>query len=311
MWRWFQQWWFLATLCLLLLIGLLWGRQLDPVVRVLPKTLVIAVVMLATSLATDFKRLMSGRGSGRAVAFAIAVNAFLAPPLGWLFSGVLPEEFGPGLVLTMCLPCTIASAIVWTQRGGGNEVATTVVSLATNFGCFIVLPFWTWVLLGQAARLAPLALGVKLLACVAAPMLLGQLVRRWGDAGRFLDARRAWLGLVSQLGVLMLAGVGAVAAGSVLVSGQAVVPVSDWGGLVVVAVAIHGCLLFAGYLLGRAAALGRPELLATVIAGAQKTMAVGLGVALDFGPLAIFPLVIYHFVQLILDTVVVDYWRSR
>ena len=48
------------------------------------------------------------------------------------------------------------------------------------------------------------------------------------------------------------------------------------------------------------------------IAGSQKTLMVGLYVAIHyFGGLVLIPLVIYHVVQLLMDTVVADLWRRR
>ena len=58
--------------------------------------------------------------------------------------------------------------------------------------------------------------------------------------------------------------------------------------------------------------IGSSDRIAVAIAGSQKTLMVGLYVAIHyFGGLVLIPLVIYHVVQLLMDTVVADLWRRR
>ena len=124
--RFFAERWFLLVLMTLLMSGLAWSRQLLWLSQASPKLLVIAVVMLATSLATNFKTALAARASWAAVGAALVVNAGLAPPLGWLIGRPLPELIAQGLVVAMSVPCTIAAAIVWTRRGGGNDAAAAL-----------------------------------------------------------------------------------------------------------------------------------------------------------------------------------------
>jgi len=64
--------------------------------------------------------------------------------------------------------------------------------------------------------------------------------------------------------------------------------------------------------LGRAAGLPREDWIAVGIAGSQKTLMIGLvmALALDLG-IGMLPMIGYHAVQLIIDTIVADRLAAR
>ena len=75
---------------------------------------------------------------------------------------------------------------------------------------------------------------------------------------------------------------------------------------------LHGLGLLTGLAHARAVGIGSSDRIAVAIAGSQKTLMVGLYVAIHyFGGLVLIPLVIDHVVQLLMDTVVADLWRRR
>lgn len=70
---------------------------------------------------------------------------------------------------------------------------------------------------------------------------------------------------------------------------------------------LHGLGLLTGLAHARAVGIGSSDRIAVAIAGSQKTLMVGLYVAIHyFGGLVLIPLVIDHVVQLLMDTVVAD-----
>lgn len=70
---------------------------------------------------------------------------------------------------------------------------------------------------------------------------------------------------------------------------------------------LHGLGLLTGLALALAVGIGSSDRIAVAIAGSQKTLMVGLYVAIHyFGGLVLIPLVIDHVVQLLMDTVVAD-----
>jgi len=70
-------------------------------------------------------------------------------------------------------------------------------------------------------------------------------------------------------------------------------------------------LLIAGLYAARAFRLTQPDKIAVMFAGSQKTLMVGAYLAMSVGPLAILPMVAYHAVQLLIDTLVADHWRRE
>ena len=82
--------------------------------------------------------------------------------------------------------------------------------------------------------------------------------------------------------------------------------------MMVLVAGVHLAAWFVGYLLGGGCGYSESDRLAIAFAGSQKTLMVGLAIALEFGGLAILPMLAYHVEQLLLDTVLAGrYQLSR
>jgi len=79
--------------------------------------------------------------------------------------------------------------------------------------------------------------------------------------------------------------------------------------MIATVLAVHLAALSIGYRAALAIGLPREDASAVGIAGSQKTLMVGLLIALDYGGLTMLPLVTYHVGQLIVDTLIADRWR--
>lgn len=302
--------WFLVLLCAGLVAGVVWHASLGPLAHAVPSGALVFVVMLLSTLGVDLRGLARQGSTWLAAAAGVAINAGLAPLLGWLAGRPLAAPLADGLVLACALPATIASAIVWTRLGGGNEAVAALVTLTTNLGCFVVLPLWTHLLLGRQADLDPRGMVVELLAMVVAPMLLAQALRLAPPLAAAADRARNGLGTLAQVGVLTLGFLGAIEGAGNLASTDSPPTPLDWGGLVLAVTGVHVALLAVGWRVAHACGWGRAEAVALSIAGSQKTLAAGVGVALAFGPVAVFPLIAYHFTQLVIDTLWVERLRG-
>ena len=83
----------------------------------------------------------------------------------------------------------------------------------------------------------------------------------------------------------------------------------DFCVMTLVVLGLHSGVLVTGYGLAKLAGMSRASCIAVAFAGSQKTLMVGLYVALRYyGGLAILPMVAYHVGQLMLDTLVADAW---
>ncbi|QDT69786.1 Sodium Bile acid symporter family protein [Planctomycetes bacterium MalM25] len=301
--------WFLLALAGVLVVGSAAHATLAAFTASIPKDALVFAIMLAMSAPLDLKRSLNSRTAALAVAIGVGVNAGLAGPLAWLAGRGLPSELALGLVIAALSPCTLASAAVWTRRGGGVEAVALGVTVVTNLLSFLVLPAWAWTLLGQGAEIDAVALGTRLLLIVVAPIALGQMLRKASGFRAWSDRHRKRLSLAAQLGLLGMVLIGAVRTGAVLTDPATRLGPTVWGGLIVAAAAVHTALFAIAWSASRGAGVPRPEALASAVAGSQKTLAVGLSVAMEYGSLAILPMIVYHALQLLIDTVLVDRLR--
>ena len=89
--------------------------------------------------------------------------------------------------------------------------------------------------------------------------------------------------------------------------------ITDYGLMIVLVLTIHLSMLAVGHLAGFWLGMLRPERIAVGFAGSQKTLLVGLTVAVeDYGyyALAVLPMVAYHVGQLLVDTLIADRLRA-
>jgi sodium/bile acid cotransporter 7 len=303
--------WFLLVLLAQLAAGMIWPEMLEPIARHIPRQAVVAVVMFLMALPMETRVMWDAVRRPGPAWLAAAVNAGLAPPLGWLASRLLPSELAIGVIVAVSVPCTLAAATLWTRRAGGNEAVAILVTLITNLSCFFVVPAWLRLLVGTEVTVNYSELIVQLALLVVVPIAVAQLARQWRPLGDWATNRKQLLSGVAQIGILSMVLVGAVGCGERIhgVADGSVLSAGNVAVMIAVVTTIHLALLAAGFQLARLAGISRPEAIAVGIAGSQKTIMVGLYVALAFGPLAILPMVAYHAAQLIIDTLVADWWR--
>ncbi len=300
--------WFLVLLAMVLTVGLVFGPQLEQLVR-FPRGWLVATVLFLTALPMSFGQLSKAARATRAIVLALVLSTIVAPVLAWLIGQLLPIPLAVGLVVAATVPCTLASAAVWTRRGGGDEAIALLVTLITNLACFLVLPAWLWILLGSEEA-APRGLVIRLLMLVVAPVVVAQLLRLSSTVAEAATRRKPLLSYTAQIGVLTMVFFGAVSAGDTLSRlDSTTITAIHWLALLVAVAVLHLLLFAAGWIGGRAVGSSDANRLAVAVAGSQKTLMIGLDVALGFSGLAVLPMVAYHVTQLILDTLLVDWLR--
>jgi sodium/bile acid cotransporter 7 len=251
---------------------------------------------------------------------AVALNSGLAPPLGWLASHLLSGELAAGLIVATTVPCTLATAAVWTRRARGSDAVAFLVTVITNLSCFVVVPAWLWLLFGSEAQAnvrraeidyGRIALGLILL--VVLPIIAAQLLRQRRAVGTWATRRKEWLSRLAQCGVLWMVLIGAVECGERLTTanGDALLSTGSVAVMIVAVAAVHIVLLASGFGLAKRLGFSRADGIAVAFSGSQKTLMVGAYLALAVGPLAILPMVAYHAVQLVIDTLIADGLRQR
>ncbi len=300
--------WFLVGLIGVLTVGLLAPTVLRPITDwKLARDMIVALVLFATTLPLETR--IIGQAARRPLAplLGSAINGGLLPLAAMGLAWFLKDELATGLVVAAAAPCTMASAAVWTRRAGGNEIIALMVTAITNLLCFVVTPLWLSLALQQTVTIDLGPMVGKLGLLVLLPMTAGQLLRQRAAVAHWAATHRSQLSIASQVGILMIVLVGAVHCG-LRVAGLA------WGELawsllvlLVIVIVLHVSLLFLGFFLGQWLGLARGDWIAVGIAGSQKTLMIGLQVALMVGSgLVVVPMVVYHVSQLVIDTFVAD-----
>lgn len=315
MWRALAQRWFLAALLGVLAFGLTCADALSPLAdaKWLQRGIVITVLFLMALPLQPQDLARSLRRPAPAL-LACGISMGLLPLGAWLLSCLLTEPLGTGLQVAAVVPCTLASAAVWTRRAGGNDAAAILVMLITNATCFVITPLWLTVMSGRTVQSPELSfsrMSLQLGLLVVLPMAVAQASRLWRPMAALADRRRVLLGGLAQCGILSMVFLGAIHSGLGLRrDGAGGLTPADLAAMLAAVLALHLAAMWIGARLARIFQMPRGDQIAVAFAGSQKTLMVGLVVAISTQT-TILPIVAYQVLQLIVDTVIADRMRRQ
>lgn len=313
--------WFLISLFILIPGGMLLGIVIEPdALNLFSRTyaghasrLLVAVVLFLMSITLDSRKLVASARSPGPVIWATLVN-YAVIPLAAL-AGMrwqLTEDFAVGLMIAASVPCTMATASVWTRKAGGNDAVSLLVTVLTNGLCFLVTPFWLWMAFGNAISLDTIDMIKQLFITALIPIALGQWCRVSAKIRKRADDSKTLLGVLAQIFILSIIFWASIKGGPDLKSPEAsgldptsiIVVWLSCIGLHVLGMAV---VFYGSILLG----FSRENTVGTAFAGSQKTLAIGVYIATDLLadrnlPFAVFPILMFHASQLFLDTLVVE-----
>lgn len=308
--------WFLLVLLLVLTLGISLSRPFSLLTsQPLLRQSIVFVVMFLMALPLQADAMWQALRRPLAPLLASGINYGLIPLFAWLVTaglmiGVqLSPDTGYGMLVAASTPCTLASASVWTRRAGGNDAVSILVTILTNSLCFLIMPAWLLVMIGETPLFHPRAMIVKLAILVVAPIVLAQLLRLFKPAGRWATAKKTPLSVAAQCGVLSMVFFGAIQTGNRL-AGQFHAVWLELAVMMPTMLGVHALMLLFGLRVSRWARLPRADAIAVGFAGSQKTLMVGLEVCAQLG-VTMLPMVTYHVGQLLIDTVVADRLRRQ
>ncbi len=313
--------WFLTCLIVVIPLGLMigfeipreWVESFSTNVMGRVSRCIVAFVLFLMSVTLDIRKLTAAIKAPAPVVWACLVNFAALPLIAIpLAKYQLSPDFSAGLIITACVPSTMASASVWTRKANGNDAVSLLCTILTNGLCFLVTPFWLSLALGDGATLDTVKMIERLFYTALIPIALGQLTRVMTRAKKLADNRKTVFGSIAQICILSLIFWASVKGGGQLQgsnsSEMTTVPVLlVWSSCIV----LHGAGLVLAFFGGKVFKFKREEIAATVFSGSQKTLPIGIYIATDLLanrnlPFAAFPILMFHASQLILDTILID-----
>jgi sodium/bile acid cotransporter 7 len=246
---------------------------------------------------------------GTFVLFPLVVLAAHVP-----LRNVFPPEVWTGFFFIAALPSTVSSSVAMTSLARGNvAVAIFNATLSSLIGVFAtpLLMAWFAARTGYGFPLGEVIVKVVLL--VLLPIILGQIGRRWLVDWASRNAR--WLRYADRAIILaivynsfcdsMIAGIWS--ANDILLVVEMVV------GVIVLFFVIYELMKIPCALLG----FDREDTIAALFCGSKKSLATGIPVAkIMFGAtpavgLIIAPLMLYHFCQLVIVSVIASRYAAE
>lgn len=315
--------WFLPALAVVLSLGLLFGHSgpaaaVELFLRVVQPSVTTAIVLFLMAFSLDSGRRRDALSRPWAAIWGCLVNVGAMPLLAWpLAQGQTLDDFAIGLIVTAVVPCTLATASVFTRRAGGNDAVSLMVTLVTNLACVVVTPLWLQGLLSQSVPFDPWRTLRQLSVSVLLPTVVGQIAQEtpWGRT--LVDRHRSRINVLAQGLVLLLVSVAATSAGQVL-SRQPVWPSLEAAlRMMAACIVLHTAGLALGWYGSRSMRLPRMDAIAVAIAGSQKTLPIGLmlvatpGLLTAPAPFITFPLLVFHAFQLLIDSSLAERWAAE
>jgi sodium/bile acid cotransporter 7 len=299
--------WFLIALVGSLLLGFALCRPLaGPSESTTLKWSIVLVTMFLMAWPLAFDGIKDTLSRPAAPLFGSFINAVIMPLSIWPFLFLVSPDLAAGMAVVFAAPCTLASAAVWTRRAGGDDGVAIMVTIITNLLCFLVTPFWVFVQTG--AQIESMQLGdsiVKLFLFVVLPIIVAQLIRVHKTSAAWATNNKPVLSIGAQIGILLIIFLGAIQTGIKFADNEGAVNFLELAVGVGILLLVHVAVLFLGKFSSHMIGFSREQEIAIAFAGSQKTLMVGLSIAISL-QISILPIVAYHSLQLVIDTIFAD-----
>lgn len=307
--------WFVWCLLAAVVVAAVAPDVVDAVVRVFPPRWVVATTLFCMAWTLESHRLWRAFVQPAPALLAVVISYGFVPLLGWAVSFLLPTEFRIGLLVATSVPCTLASATIWTRLAGGNEATALMVTMATTCTSWLVTTSWLSLTTATQVEIDAAAMMRDLVLYLVLPVAIGQSARWPALLRHIADRGRTLLSVVSRLLILIIILQAVVLA----TRGLAQTTTIGWqlvGLLPIagVAVSTHLAALGTGYWISGWLGFDTSNRIAVAFASSQKTLPVGLLLVHTYYrefPLAIVPMVFFHVGQLLVDTLIAERFRQH
>jgi sodium/bile acid cotransporter 7 len=301
--------WFLLLLAGSVVLAWWQPERLQAHTRRLPALALVAPALFLVSWGLDRRSLWGSVVRPLPALWAVFISYGLLPALGWLAGRLLPDpQLATGLMIITSVPCTLASAVLWTRMARGNEATALLVTLLTTGTSWLATTAWLCVGTSTQVRMDAPGMMKQLFLVLVLPVAAGQLARTHAALARAAARWHRAIGVISRLLILIVIVKAAVDVRSMLGDPSAGLG-AGLAATAAVCVGLHLLALAGGLWGGRGLGFDRPSRIAVAFACSQKTLPVALFLFEKYFPrfpLAVVPVVFYHCSQLVVDTLIAD-----
>jgi sodium/bile acid cotransporter 7 len=313
--EWIRKRWFLLLLVLGIALAAWAPKKLQPVADLLEPKVLVAAALFIMAWCLDSKKLWGTVRRPGAAFWATAISYSLVPLLGWLGGAFVDlADFRIGLMIIASVPCTLASAILWTRMAQGNEATALLVTLLTIGTSWLITTAWVMFGTGTLVRIELQNLMLGLFLVLVIPVALGQSVQAIPALARVAVQKKTSLGVISQILIFSVIFKAAVQVFDQLQSGSSPVAITALGAVTAACLGIHLTGLVFGFWTSRALRFDRSNQIAVAFSCSQKSLPVALFLYQSYFQsysLAVIPLAIYHVGQLVVDTFIAERWAAH
>jgi sodium/bile acid cotransporter 7 len=269
---------------------------------------IIAAVFLINGYQTELSSFVLSRRLAGAFVIAALVSFVGGGILGKMLVSLLPfdREIAMGILVMSTMAPTLSSVIVITRESGGNSPWAILMTVGLNLLAIFAIPLLLTLLLSGSSVSLPIgSLLGELILNVLAPFVVGVALRR--------AIRRAPSAGVNLLPTLLVIALSYMS----FCSGRRTLMESSLSTLALLAASLLGMHLV---MLALAAGLSflfgyrTPERKAISFLSSQKTLPTAIGILASLGyasGAAALPCVMFHFTQILADSIIAGIWRSR
>jgi sodium/bile acid cotransporter 7 len=276
----------------------------------------IALVMFCGALTLDTSHLLGQFRNARAVLLSFVMMYGIAPLIVFLASWPVPQVWNDselarqlyvGFMLLAAQSCTLGSGIVVSTAARGNVALALVVTIFNSMLAAVMTPLILRLTLAVKVEFDVLAMIGRLSLIILLPVVLGQLVR---PLVRATIERVRWLpAVLSQLAILSFIFMTVGTAADWMASRPWVVL-----GVLLATFLLHAIILAANFALSPLGARDIASRRSLAICSSQKTVATGSYIWSKYfpdNPVGGVPLVFYHVVQLVFDSLLAHWLAQR
>jgi solute carrier family 10 (sodium/bile acid cotransporter), member 7 len=274
----------------------------------------IFLAFLVTGLTLETSGIIRQLKNYHVLTAALMSSLVLIPVLAYYLSRLFfagRPDFVIGALIIGAAPVTVASGTVMTALALGNVPLSLFICVFGNFASIISIPVMVNLLVGSSGAsisLPVIELFLGLFMKVVLPTVIGQILRiRLKDK---LGPYKKTFSIFNQCIVLLII-LNAVSssAGKILDVGFPLFALFPF------MIFLHALILFINWALTRLLRLDGPSTSAFTIHTSQKTLTISYlvwnGYFAAAYPMALIPGIVYHLTQMIMDTMVAQWFRSR